>query len=98
MFGIFTIEKISSFLAGFTHIQNMTCSCQGNEITHEFVSSETSISILISVDMHNQYEWQHMLPEAVAIVCRCFETFILLFCSLLTSTCTATCSKVLFCV
>jgi len=24
---------------------------------------------LSSVDMHNQYEWQHMLPEAVAIVC-----------------------------
>ena len=37
MFGMFTIEKISSFSAGFTHIQNMTCSCQGNEITHEFV-------------------------------------------------------------
>ena len=99
MFGMFTIEKISSFLAGFTHIQNMTCSCQGNEITHEFVSSETFIAILISVDMHNQYEWQHMLPEAVAIVCRCFETFILkLFCSLLTSTYSATYSKVLFCV
>jgi len=24
---------------------------------------------LSSVDMHNQYEWQHMLPEALAIVC-----------------------------
>jgi len=24
---------------------------------------------LSSVDMHNQYEWQHMLPEAVATVC-----------------------------
>jgi len=24
---------------------------------------------LSSVDMHNQYEWQHMLPEAIAIVC-----------------------------
>ena len=87
MFGMFTIEKISSFLAGFTHIQNMTCSCQGNEITHEFVSSETFISILISVDMHNQYEWQHMLPEAVAIVCRCFETLSLI--------CFAACSQVL---
>ena len=91
MFGMFTIEKTLSFSAGFTHIQNMTCSCQGNEITHEFVSSETSISILISVDMHNQYEWQHMLPEAVAIVCRCLETFILtLCCDLLLSTYTAT--------
>jgi len=28
---------------------------------------------LSSVDMHNQYEWQHMLPEALAIVCRCFN-------------------------
>ena len=24
---------------------------------------------LSSVDMHNQYEWQHMLPEAIATVC-----------------------------
>jgi len=24
---------------------------------------------LSSVDMHNQYEWQHMLPEALATVC-----------------------------
>ena len=48
---------------------------------------------LSSVDMHNQYEWQHMLPEAVAIVCRCLETFIpTLCCDLLLSTYTATCS------
>ena len=24
---------------------------------------------LSSVDMHNHYQWQHLLPEAVAIVC-----------------------------
>ena len=29
--------------------------------------------LISSVDMHNQYEWQHMLPEALAIVCRCHK-------------------------
>ena len=28
--------------------------------------------------MHNQYEWQHMLPEALAIVCRCRNPIVLL--------------------
>ena len=34
-------------------------------------SSFLFLLFLSSVDMHNQYEWQHMLPEALAIVCRC---------------------------
>ena len=29
--------------------------------------------------MHNQYEWQHMLPEALAIVCRCHKFISVLF-------------------
>ena len=29
--------------------------------------------------MHNQYEWQHMLPEALAIVCRCQNVISVLF-------------------
>jgi STAM-binding protein len=33
---------------------------------------------LSSVDMHNQYEWQHMLPEALAIVCRWENRIVLL--------------------
>ena len=51
------------------------------KVTISNLFSDHSCSFF-SVDMHNQYEWQHMLPEALAIVCRCrnhkdYATFII---------------------
>ena len=40
------------------------------KVTISNLFSDHSCSFF-SVDMHNQYEWQHMLPETLAIVCRC---------------------------
>ena len=58
-----------------------SCTMEGLEDVWEVHDSESIIFLgwihthpeydvfLSSVDMHNQYEWQHMLPEALAIVC-----------------------------
>jgi len=58
-----------------------SCTMEGLEDVWEIHDTENIIFLgwihthpaysvfLSSVDMHNQYEWQHMLPEALAIVC-----------------------------
>ena len=97
MFGIFTIEKTLSFSAGFTHIQNMTCSCQGNEITPSYFLQRLqflfwSASICtISTSGNTCYPrlWQ-LFAGVLKLLSQSFVT------TLLISTFYATCSLVLF--
>ena len=71
MCGMCMIERTSFSWDGFILIRSTTSFSPGVVNVKYMIEMRFSDCLLPSVDMHNQYEWQHMLPEALAIVCRC---------------------------